>query len=109
MSALRKIVPEADDLLQVKGVSCRLGERIILQNISFSLKGGEVIGLIGPNGAGKSTLLKVIARHWSPSEGVMTVCGQPVTKYRPHQLARLIGQVAQSNTLEAAFTVRDVV
>ncbi|HVO69703.1 MAG TPA: ABC transporter ATP-binding protein [Aggregatilineaceae bacterium] len=119
MSALRKLagdpVPEAGRLLQVKNVTYRIGEQTILRDVSLTLDGGEIVGVIGPNGAGKSTLLKIIARQGTPTfggtpaSGSITVCGQALTHYRPHQLARLMGQVTQYHTLDAAFTVRDVV
>ena len=48
-------------LLSVKGVSKRFGSRAVLEDISFSVLPGEVLGLIGPNGAGKTTLFECLA------------------------------------------------
>jgi iron complex transport system ATP-binding protein len=108
MSAL--LQPGAGEgLLQATRVSYRVGSADLLRGVSLSLHGGEVVSLIGPNGAGKSTLLKVLSGLWRGASGEITLCGQSLARYRPRQIARLIGQVAQSATLDAAFAVRDVV
>ncbi len=56
------------NLLTVKGLSKHFGARAVLQNVSFSVRQGEVLGLIGPNGAGKTTLFECLAGIL-PSEG----------------------------------------
>ena len=53
-------------------------ELIVLENISFSVKKGEVIGIIGKNGAGKSTLLKIISGVLKPTSGNIVVNGNIV-------------------------------
>jgi iron complex transport system ATP-binding protein len=96
-------------LLNAQNVGFKIGSRELLRDVSLSLAGGEIIGLIGPNGAGKSTLIKVIARVWKATSGHIELCGQPLTHYKSREIARLIGQVGQSNVLDAAFGVREVV
>lgn len=98
----------APPLLSADHLSYRLGSREVLREVSLDLYGGEIVGLIGANGAGKSTLLKVLSGVWKGGHGAITLCGKPLTSYRPRQVARLIAQVAQAVTLEAAFSVRDV-
>ncbi len=96
-------------LLQADAVSFQAGERHLLQDVSLSLFGGEVVGLIGPNGAGKSTLLKLLSGIWKLSAGQIVLCGKPLAAYRPKEIARVIGQVPQSPVLDVPFTVRDIV
>ena len=100
---------EAIPLLQATQVGFSVGEQRLLDGISLVLQPGEVVGLIGPNGAGKSTLLKVLSGIWKTQTGQILLGGQLLSKYRPRQIARLIGQVAQSHGTDAPFTVRDVV
>jgi zinc/manganese transport system ATP-binding protein len=61
------------DALAVDGVSVRLGGREVLQDVRFSIKPGEFVGLIGSNGAGKTTLLRVILGLLPASSGKVTV------------------------------------
>jgi iron complex transport system ATP-binding protein len=96
-------------LLQAAAVTFKLGDHSLLHDISLTLQRGELVGLIGPNGAGKSTLLKVVSGLWKGATGEITLCGQPLARYTPRQIARLIGQVGQSVIVDAPFTVRDVV
>ncbi len=98
-----------DSLLRAANISFKLGDRYVLREVSLALRQGEVVGVIGPNGAGKSTLLKVISGVWKGAQGRITLCGQPLTSYTPRHIARLVGQVGQSVTIDAPFTVRDVV
>jgi iron complex transport system ATP-binding protein len=96
-------------LLNVHNIGFKIGSRELLRDVSLSLASGEVVGLIGPNGAGKSTLIKVIAKVWKATNGHIELCGQPLAQYKSREIARLIGQVGQSNVLDAAFGVREVV
>ncbi len=105
----RGVESTARPLLEGAGVGFRAGDRQLLKDVSLVLHPGEMVGLIGPNGAGKSTLLKVLSGLWKAATGQIMLCGQPLSSYRPRQIARLIGQVGQSNVLDAPFTVRDVV
>ncbi len=97
------------NLLTAAHVGYQLNRRELLHDVSLSLHGGEVVGLIGPNGAGKSTLLKVLSGLWSGASSKIDLCGKPLAGYRPREIARMVAMVAQSATLDAAFTVRDVV
>ena len=62
-------------LLLVRSLTLSLGDRTLLDNLSFSLETGECVGLVGPNGAGKTTLLRLIAGELLPDSGlVRTTC-----------------------------------
>ena len=62
-------------LLEVQGVSRTFGATRAVDNVSFAVQPGELLGLIGPNGAGKSTLFNLIAGVMPPSGGQITVDG----------------------------------
>ena len=57
---------------ELKGVSKRFGEQIILQNFSTIIQRGDRVGIVGPNGAGKSTLVKILLGQLQPDEGSVT-------------------------------------
>ena len=57
------------DVLEVKGLKKRLGEREIIKGINFSVKDGEIFGFLGPNGAGKTTTIRMLVGFlviWNP-------------------------------------------
>lgn len=64
-------------MLIIKNISMSFESRIILQNISFSLRDGEKVGLVGDNGAGKTTLLNIIMGELSPDQGTVKFTGKP--------------------------------
>ena len=70
-------------LLDVRGVSKSFGAIRAVNDISFSVAPGEVIGLMGDNGAGKSTMVKLIAGNFPPSEGEVAVEGQVCHFHKP--------------------------
>jgi branched-chain amino acid transport system ATP-binding protein len=75
-------------LLSVGGVSRTFGATRAVDNVSFEVKRGEVLGLIGPNGAGKSTLFNLIAGVMPPTSGQIILDGVVVTGWKPHAMAR---------------------
>jgi energy-dependent translational throttle protein EttA len=74
-------IPVADRLgsqvIEFKGVSKSFGDRVLIDNLSFNIPAGAIVGIIGPNGAGKSTLFKMIAGREQPDSGEVVV-GQTV-------------------------------
>ena len=60
-------------LLEVKGISRSFGATRAVDNVSFAVQSGELLGLIGPNGAGKSTLFNLIAGVMPPSGGKILI------------------------------------
>jgi branched-chain amino acid transport system ATP-binding protein len=80
---------DGNSALEVAGVSVRFGGLAALDNVSLSVRQGEIVGLIGPNGAGKTTLFNVICGFVRPDGGSISIAGRPQRRVRPHQLTRL--------------------
>ena len=68
-------------LLEMKNISLSFGSRLILDNISFSLNGGEILGMLGPNGAGKSTIFNLIIGLIRPNSGKVFFEKKDATDY----------------------------
>ena len=85
-------------MLQVTNVTKIYGQQHALDNVSFSVDKGEIVGLLGPNGAGKSTLMKIITCFIPPSEGDINVCGYNIFD-NPKEVCRCIGYLPEHNPL----------
>jgi branched-chain amino acid transport system ATP-binding protein len=79
----------ADVLLEVSGVTKRFGGFTALENVDFSVRPGERVGLIGPNGSGKSTLVNCIAGTLRNEEGSIRFEGRDICAYPAHRRIRL--------------------
>ena len=77
-----------------------------VDNISFELKKGEIVGFLGPNGAGKSTTMKIITSYLPATTGTATVCGFDVQE-QPMEVRRRVGYLAEANPLYAEMYVRE--
>jgi len=65
-------------MIEIKDLTKKFGDNTILDNITFSVKRGEVLGFLGPNGAGKTTTMKIITGFWRPTSGKVKVGGLDV-------------------------------
>jgi len=68
------------NIIRVNGVSRSYGSKKVVDNISFSVNEGEILGLLGPNGAGKSTIIAMLTTLLAPSRGRITVAGYDIVK-----------------------------
>jgi branched-chain amino acid transport system ATP-binding protein len=75
-------------LLEIDGLSVSFGGVQAVQNLSFAIADGEILGLIGPNGAGKSTLFNLINGVFPPDAGRVTFRGIDITGAAPYRVAR---------------------
>ncbi|MFI3250543.1 MAG: ABC transporter ATP-binding protein [Eubacteriales bacterium] len=65
-------------LIEVNALTKKYGRHTALDNVTFDLQSGRIIGLLGPNGSGKTTLIKLFAGLLKPTQGVITIDGQPI-------------------------------
>lgn len=80
------------------------GGRAAVNNVSFELKQGQVLGFLGPNGAGKSTTMKMLTGNLAPSAGSVKICGIDMIE-SPKQAKALIGYLPEMRPLYKEFTV----
>ncbi len=92
--------------LKAENVTRKYGEQKALDNVSFSVKSGEVVALLGPNGAGKSTMMKIIACYLPQNEGNVSVCGHNVIN-ESLQVRKLVGYLPENNPLYLDMYVRE--
>ena len=91
-------------LIEVDKLTKSFGPFIAVDNISFSLKRGEVLGVLGPKGAGKTTTMRMITGFLSPTAGSIKVCDNDVAKY-PLEIKEKIGYVPEGAPLYGEMTV----
>ena len=77
-----------------------------VDNISFELKKGEIVGFLGPNGAGKSTTMKIITGYLPPTSGTASVCGFDV-QAQPMEVRKRVGYLPEANPLYFEMYVRE--
>ena len=97
-------------MIELRNVSKRFGDLVVLDGVDFSVRKGETVALLGPSGVGKSVLLKHINGLIHPDKGEVWVDGQNVTRLKRKDLARLrsrIGYVFQYGALFDSMTVAD--
>jgi len=83
-------------MINVNQVEQAFGKKVILQDVSFSMDKGEIIGLLGPSGSGKTTLIKTLIGMMRPTKGDIYVLGMKQPSLKP---MKNIGYMAQSDAL----------
>jgi branched-chain amino acid transport system ATP-binding protein len=95
-------------LLAVKDVSVRFGGIVALDNVSFDLPEGQLLGLIGPNGAGKTTLFNCLSRLYTPAKGDILFNGQSILDRPAHKITDIgIARTFQNLALFRNMSVFD--
>lgn len=92
--------------IQVKNLTKIYGEQRAVNDISFSIAPGEIVGFLGPNGAGKSTTMKMITGYLEPDAGDITVSSINVKK-DPLQVKKKVGYLPESNALYYDMYVKE--
>lgn len=92
--------------IEVRQLTKIYGPQKAVDQISFSVKPGEIVGFLGPNGAGKSTTMKIATGYLQPSEGTVEIAGFDVTK-DPIAARRQLGYLAEHNPLYLDMYVKE--
>jgi branched-chain amino acid transport system permease protein len=99
---------KGEPLLSVEGVARRFGGLLAVNDVSFELKAGEILGLIGPNGAGKSTMFNLITGVLRPDRGRISFLGVDITWRPQREIARAgIARTFQHVKLSPRMTLLD--
>ena len=96
----------AESVVAIAGLTHRYGDRVALNDVSFTVQRGEIFGLLGPNGGGKTTLFRILSTLMAPSVGNVSVFGHDVVTQR-NAVRRRIGVVFQSPSLDKKLTVAE--
>lgn len=99
----------AQPVYTLRGVTVDLGGRSVLGPVDLDLLPGSFVAIVGPNGSGKTTLLRTLTGAVRPSDGEITLEDRPLAAYHPLEIARHVGVVPQTFTLDFSFTVEEMV
>jgi ABC-2 type transport system ATP-binding protein len=106
LSLRPEVASDAPDAIRVEHIVKRYGDFTAVDNISFSVKEGEIFGLLGPNGAGKSTLIRMMTTLIPISAGSARVAGHDVAS-DPSAVRQAIGVIPQALTSDLDLTVEE--
>lgn len=95
-------------MIEVKNITKKYGSTVAVDNISFQIKDGEIIGLLGPNGAGKSTTMNMITGYIEPTTGEIIIEGYNISK-KPQKAKEQIGYMPEGVPLYSDLTVKEFV
>jgi ABC-2 type transport system ATP-binding protein len=92
--------------LSVQSLTKEYGNQKAVNDLSFDVSGGTIMGFLGPNGAGKSTTMKIVSCYLSPTHGTAEVCGYDIHK-NPLAVRKHIGYLPEHNPLYLDMYVRE--
>ncbi|MBP0016996.1 MAG: ABC transporter ATP-binding protein [Cyanobacteria bacterium SBLK] len=90
-------------MLKIKNLSKFYQKKLVLQDLSFEVKTGEIYGLLGPNGAGKTTIINILCNLLQPDRGTILLDGVPISQASKY----LIGVAPQENLLYKSLSCRE--
>jgi branched-chain amino acid transport system ATP-binding protein len=108
----------ADAILRCEGIELRIGSQVILKDVDFAVRPGEICGIVGPNGSGKSMFLNVVNGFVKPQAGRVVLDGRDVTRDPPFRRARggigrsfqrvrVVETATAAENVEAGLLIRD--
>jgi ABC-2 type transport system ATP-binding protein len=92
--------------IEVSKISKYYGQQKALDEVSFSIKSGEIVGFLGPNGAGKSTMMRILTTYLNANEGTASVNGHDVVTEQ-REVQKSIGYLPESNPLYPDMYVKE--
>ena len=93
-------------MVEVKNLTKRYGVNMALNNVSFKVEEGTIVGFLGPNGAGKSTTMNIVTGYLSATSGEVTVSGKN-TLDEPNEVKKLIGYLPEQPPLYLDMRVKE--
>lgn len=93
-------------MVEVKNLTKRYGTKLALDNVSFTVEEGSIVGFLGPNGAGKSTTMNIVTGYLSATSGEVTVSGKN-TLDDPSEVKKMIGYLPEIPPLYMDMTVKE--
>lgn len=92
--------------IKVNNITKLYGAQKALNNVSFEVNSGEIVGFLGPNGAGKSTMMKILTCFIPPSNGTAFVCGHDIAE-QSIEVRKCVGYLAEHNPLYLDMYVKE--
>ena len=105
---IRREIKEEFFVIELKNVTKKYGKAVAVDNISFKIEEGEIVGLLGPNGAGKSTTMNMITGFIEQTSGEIIVDGYDMLK-KPQKAKREIGYMPEGVPLYTDLSVKEFV
>lgn len=96
-------------MLKIENLSGGYNDRLIVENVSFEVEKGEMLGILGPNGSGKSTMLKIISGILHLASGDVLIDGKSLKSYSSKELAKKMAVLPQLHSHAFSHTVRDTI
>ena len=93
-------------MIEVSHLTKKYGDKFALNDVSFSVEKGEVLGFLGPNGAGKSTIMNILTGYLSGTSGTAKICGHDILE-EPMEAKKAIGYLPELPPLYLDMTVRE--
>jgi iron complex transport system ATP-binding protein len=95
-------------MIKINGVNFKYNEKLVLEDIGFSIEDGTFWGVVGPNGSGKTTLLRLLTGYLIPLSGDVLLNKKNILKYKHKERARKIAVVPQYHLVNQFFTVHQL-
>jgi len=95
--------------LEMQGITLAYGDKKVVEDVTFQVMPGEMVGLVGPNGCGKSTIIKALSRVITPYSGRVLINGRDIFQIPRRELSLLMGVVPQIPLLPSPFTAFEIV
>ncbi len=93
-------------MIEVTGLTKTYGQFVAIQDLSFRVERGEILGFLGPNGAGKTTTMRILTGYMPPTRGTAVVAGYDVVSH-PLEVRRRVGYMPETVPLYPEMTVAD--
>ncbi len=93
-------------MIEVSGLTKRYGERVAIEDLTFTVRRGEIFGLLGPNGAGKTTTMRILSCIIRPDGGTASINGHDILE-EPLKVKGIVGLLPERASLYERLTVRE--